>query len=84
MRKSSVRSGHGCLLAERKSAAFRGHFGETLRAADGGNIRPQAYLLPYVFLQLAAFVAAIQYTDLQRSVVPFVVRAHVSSPRVDL
>jgi hypothetical protein len=67
-----------------KSAAFAGHFGEALRTADGGNIRPKAYVLPDVFLQLAAFIAAIEHTDLQRSVVPLFERIHVSRPGVDL
>ena len=84
MRKGSSRSGHRWLLADCKSAAFCGHFGEALRTADGGNIRPKAHVLPNVFLQLAAFIAAIQHTDLHRSVVPLFERVHVSSPRVDL
>jgi len=67
-----------------QSVALRGHFGETLCTADGGNIRPKAQVLPNVLLQLAAFVPAIQYTDLQRSVVPLFERVHVSNPHVDL
>jgi hypothetical protein len=84
MLKGSSRSGHRWLLANCKSAPFRGHFREALRTADGGNVRPKAHVFPNVFLQLAAFIATIQHTDLQRSAVPLFERVHVSSPRVDL
>lgn len=83
MRKG-FQSGHRWLLADCKSAAFRGHFGEALRTADGGNVRPKAHVLLNVFLQLAAFIAAIEHADLQRPVVPLFERVHVSNPRVDL
>jgi hypothetical protein len=52
-----------------KSAAFTGNFGEALRTADGGNIRPIVTSLLDGFLQLAAFIAAIQDTDHHRSAV---------------
>ena len=77
-------SGDRWLRADCKTAAFRGHFGEALRTADGGDIRPKVHVLPNVFLQLAAFIAAIQHTDLQRPVAPLFERIHVSNPRVDL
>jgi hypothetical protein len=84
MRKDLSHCGLHWLLVECKSDAFRGHFGEALRTADGGNIRPKVHVLPNIFLQLAAFIAAIQHTNLQRAVVPLFERVHVSSPRVDL
>jgi hypothetical protein len=59
-------------------------FDETLRTADGGDIRPIVHVLPDVYLQLAAFIAAIQDTDLHRPAVPMFEPVHVSSPRVDL
>jgi hypothetical protein len=43
--RSHDHSDHRWLLAGCKSAAFAGHFGEALRTADGGNIRPLVHAL---------------------------------------
>jgi hypothetical protein len=43
------------------------HFRETLRTTDGRHIRPIVHALLDIILQLAAFIAANQDTDLQRS-----------------
>ena len=67
-----------------KLAAFAGHFGETLGTADGGDSWPIVHALLDVFLQLAAFFAAIQDADVHWSGSPLIERVHVTSPRVRL